>query len=86
VVLVPDSRRISQFRDTVSDQKGAFSFKKLPPGDYRILGWEELEPNQFQNPEFLAKYIARAETATLAAGDKKTFTLKPIPAAVTGRR
>ena len=86
VVLVPDSRRISQFHNTVSDQKGAFDFTNLPPGDYKLLAWEELEPNQFQDPEFLAKYIAKAETVRLMANDKKSFTLPAIPAAVTGRK
>ncbi len=86
VVLVPDSRRISQFHNAVSDQKGAFDFTNLPPGDYKLLAWEELEPNQFQNPEFLAKYIARAETVRLMANDKKSFSLPAIPAAVSGRK
>jgi protocatechuate 3,4-dioxygenase beta subunit len=86
VVLAPDSRRVSQFHDTVSDQKGGFEFKNLPPGDYKLLAWEEMEPNQFQNPEFLAKYIARAETVRLMANDKKTFSLPAIPAAVSGRK
>jgi protocatechuate 3,4-dioxygenase beta subunit len=86
VVLVPDSRRISQFHNTLTDQKGMFDFKNLPPGDYKLLAWEELEPNQFQNPEFLDKYISKAETVSLTANDKKVFSLKAIPAAVTGQK
>ena len=86
VVLVPDSRRISQFHDTVSDQNGGFDFQNLPPGDYKLLAWEELEPNQFQNPEFLAKYIARAETVRLMTNDRKKYTLPAIPATVSGRK
>ena len=80
VVLVPESRRLSQFRNLVTDQKGAFDFTKVPPGDYHILAWEELQPNQFQNPEFLAQYIARAEAVGLKAKDQKAFTLQAIPA------
>jgi len=78
-VLVPDSRRFSLFHSTVTDQKGMFDFKNLPPGEYKLLAWEELEPNQFENPEFLAKYIARAETVSLMENDKKVFSLKAIP-------
>ncbi len=86
VVLVPDSRRLSLFRDTVTDQKGAFDMNKIRPGDYKLLAWEELEPNQFQDPDFLAKYIAKGETVSLSANDKKTLVLHVIPASVTGRK
>lgn len=79
VVLVPDSRRHSQFHQLVADQNGMFDFKNLAPGDYKLLAWEELEPNQYENPEFLARYIGKAETVTLKANDKKVFAIKAIP-------
>ena len=79
VVLAPDSRKHSQFHQVISDQKGMFDFAKLPPGDYKLLAWEELEPDQFENPEFLAKYIGKAETVILKANDKKVFSIKAIP-------
>ncbi len=78
VVLVPDSRRFSEFHDAVTDQKGTFEFKNLPPGDFKLLAWETIEPNQFQNPEFLAKYIARGETVRLMANDRKTISVTAI--------
>lgn len=80
VVLVPDSRRLAQFHDTISDPKGQFHFADLPPGDYKLLAWEEMQPNQFQDPQFLTKYIAKAETVVLKANDKKSYSLKAIPA------
>jgi hypothetical protein len=79
VVLVPDSRKHSQFHQLISDQRGMFDFQKLPPGDYKLLAWEEIEPDQYENPEFLAQYIGKAETVILKANDKKVFSIKAIP-------
>ncbi|HWC96742.1 MAG TPA: carboxypeptidase-like regulatory domain-containing protein [Candidatus Sulfopaludibacter sp.] len=79
VVLAPDSRSHSLFRTAVADQKGMFDFKNLPPGDYKLLAWEEMEPGQYENPEFLAKYIGKAETVGLKANDQKVFSLKALP-------
>ena len=80
VVLVPDSRRYSLFKETKSGEKGSFSFKGVSPGDYKILAWTDIETGAYQDPEFLKRYESKAEKLSLKESDRKTLSLKAIPA------
>ncbi len=79
VVLVPESRRYSLFREARTDEKGLFSLKGVAPGDYKLLAWEDIEPDIWQDPEFLKKYESKAEVLSLKEGDRKTVQFKVIP-------
>jgi hypothetical protein len=85
VVLVPDSRKQYLFREIATSMSGAFSFRGVPPGDYKLLAWEEMEQGAYQDPEFLKKFEAKAEAVALKAGDRKTVSIKAIPAEATRR-
>jgi protocatechuate 3,4-dioxygenase beta subunit len=79
VALIPDSRVYLLYQSTFTDQQGAFSFKHITPGDYRVLAWEVVEPNAFQDPEFLKPFEGRAEAVSLKENDHKSITtLKSI--------
>jgi len=79
VVLVPDSRKYSLFKDARTGDNGSYTFKGIAPGDYKILAWEDIEPGAYQDPEFLKRYESKAEKLSLKAGDRKSVTLKLIP-------
>jgi hypothetical protein len=45
VALAPAERRRSdRYRDVVADQYGHFEIKGVPPGDYKVFAWEDVEP------------------------------------------
>jgi hypothetical protein len=80
VVLVPDSRRYSLFKEARTGDNGSYSFKGVPPGDYKILAWTDIETGVYQDPEFLKRYESKAEKLSLKESDRKTLSLKVIPA------
>lgn len=79
VALIPDSRRYLLYQSTQSDQNGAFSFPSVTPGDYKLLAWEQIEPNAFQDPDFLKPFEGRAEALSLKRNDRKSVTARAIP-------
>ncbi len=79
VVLVPDSRRYSLFKEATSDQTGAFSLRGVTPGEYKILAWEDIETGVYQDPDFLKRYESKAQAVSLKENDRKSVALKVIP-------
>jgi protocatechuate 3,4-dioxygenase beta subunit len=84
VVLIPQQkeRRDQQYytRNVAADQQGAFSFTGVPPGEYRIYAWEDVETGAWFDPDFLKSYDDKSESVTLREGDQKPVPLKLIPA------
>jgi len=78
VALIPDTRRYLLYQSTFTDQKGGFRFTGVTPGDYKILSWEDVEPNAFQDPEFVKPFEGRAEAVSLKENDHKGVSLKVI--------
>jgi len=79
VVLMPDSKRSSLYRETRTDQKGSFSFKGVAPGEYKALAWEDVETAAYKDPEYLNKVGSKAEALSLEEHGKKDASLKVIP-------
>jgi protocatechuate 3,4-dioxygenase beta subunit len=76
VVLIPSSRKWALFKEMTSDQNGRFQFKSVPPGDYKLIAWADIEPGAYQDPEFLKDYEGKAELLTLKENDRKMVTTK----------
>ncbi len=79
VALIPDSHRYPLYNTTFTDQNGAFEFKNVTPGDYKVLSWEDVEPGVFMDPEFVKPFEARGEALTIKNGEQKAVTVKVIP-------
>ena len=61
VVLVHDNGlryRVNE-KTTVSDASGRFEFQNVPPGNYRLFGWERVEPGAWQDPDFMRPFENR---------------------------
>jgi Carboxypeptidase regulatory-like domain len=59
----PNSRqRLVELRSTRTDANGGYSFRDIPPGDYRVLATYE-----YRNPDSAAMEIARATTLHIEA-------------------
>jgi hypothetical protein len=83
VVLVPDARhrdRPDLYKAQTTDQYGHFDFRGLPPGEYKLFSWEEVEDGAWQDPEFLKPVEGKGEKIELNESDQKTVTLTTIPA------
>lgn len=56
VVLLPDEsrrNRIDLNQSTVSDAAGRYRFDRVPPGNYRLFAWEDVEKEEWRNPTFM---------------------------------
>jgi len=71
VVLVPELKlraRRDRFFTSQTDQYGRYELKSVPPGEYRIFAWEDVEPGIWHDPEFLKGLKDEGEAVTVAAG------------------
>ncbi len=50
---------------TVTDSNGLFTFEGLPPGEYRVAGWENIDPGMAGIPDFHHQFDQRAATVKL---------------------
>jgi hypothetical protein len=84
VVAVPEARFRSHpehYRKAVSDQRGRFTLRGLPPGDYTLFAWESAEGEAYYNPEFLKGYEGQGKALRVKEGEHASVLLKAIPAA-----
>lgn len=66
-------------RTTRTDQDGRFTIKNLPPGEYRVLAWEEVDEQLVTDPEFRAHFDDKSATVKLSENSKTTSDLKLVP-------
>jgi Carboxypeptidase regulatory-like domain len=81
VALAPDAQRRSQahlFRSAVADQYGRYVLRGIPPGEYRLFAWEDVEPGAWLDPDFLSEYEKRGETVSVDERGRYTVQLKAI--------
>jgi hypothetical protein len=52
-------------RTAQTDANGQFKFASLPPGDYRIAAWEQIDPGLSTIPEFRIKFESNAAAVKL---------------------
>lgn len=81
VVLVPDASRRDQTRlysNTPSDPQGAFSLGSIPPGDYSLFAWRQIEDGIYFDPDFLRQYENQGKTIHVDPGAKLHVDLELI--------
>jgi hypothetical protein len=83
VFLIPDRHRDWRelFKGRTTDQAGKFTIQGIPPGDYKIFAWEDIQPFGFTDLEVLRQYEAQAKPVKIAEQSKETIEVKIIPAA-----
>lgn len=83
VVLVPDSGRRHRpdlFRSTVADDSGNFVLRGIPPGEYRLLAWEDVESGAWLDADFLRGFERSGETLSISERSRHKPQLKVIQA------
>jgi hypothetical protein len=69
VVLIPDARsRTDLYQTAVSDPSGRFRFNRVPPGQYKVFAWAEVDSGAWHDPEFISNYEGRGAAVVVAEG------------------
>ena len=61
---------------TITDQKGAFTINRVPPGDYLIIAVDNGVLEATQSVDFYDRLARMASRITVGTGEKKTVTLE----------
>jgi hypothetical protein len=83
VVILPPgqppfrSDRVAVFTTSAS---GQFELRGLPPGEYRVFAWEDVDPGAWFNTAFIGNYERDATRLTLGKGESREVELRVIPA------
>jgi hypothetical protein len=78
VALIPSLRRYSRYRETTTDQNGAFTITGVAPGEYKIYSWDQIETGAYQNAEWLKRYELKGRTLVAKPDVHETMALKVI--------
>ena len=82
VVLIPEPRLRLQthlYKTSFTDASGRFQIQGIPPGDYTVLAWVNVESGAWEDPDFIKLYEGRGERIHLDNAAKNTVQLKVIP-------
>jgi hypothetical protein len=83
VVLVPerDRGRTDLYKTTAADAAGHFTFRNIPPGDYRVFGWEALESYAYFDRELLRRVESQSVPVHVSESAASNITVNVIAAA-----
>jgi protocatechuate 3,4-dioxygenase beta subunit len=62
-----------------ADDAGAFHFRSLPPADYRVAAWEDLDDDLADYPAFRARFESQAVGVSIAQRGHQQVEVKAIP-------
>jgi len=82
VTLVPDMNHRNQERlyaTAMSDFNGHFVLQSIPPGNYSLFVWEQIDNGAYMDPEFLRSYEDRGKTAQVDPRSRVHVDLELIP-------
>jgi len=80
VLLLPDLRsRNELYRTTNTDASGRFHFDHIPPGDYKLFSWEEVEDGALYDPDFMMSNKNRGTPVHISEGRAETARIEVIP-------
>jgi len=82
VVLVPDTaRRVrpDQYRTAISDEDGNYSLRGIPPGEYKIFAWQNVEPYGFMDANYINGYDLFGFPVNIPPSATGTLPVRLIP-------
>ena len=80
VVLVPDLHRERRelYKTVTSDAAGSFVFRGIPPGDYKVFAWDDLDPYEYFDDKFISQFDGFS-AVHVSESEQQTLDVKLIP-------
>ncbi len=82
VVLVPDPPRRDRddlYKVAHTDAMGAFTLDGIAPGSYKVFAWENVENEEYRDPDFMKQYEDQGQSVDVAASGRQNLRLQVIP-------
>jgi hypothetical protein len=78
-VLVPNVRnRTDLYRAAATDSSGHFHVDQIPPGDYKMFAWSDVEEDAWFDPDFIRNFENEGRPIRVAEGNAEQVQLKAI--------
>jgi hypothetical protein len=80
VVLVPASarKRMTLYQSVVTGSDGKFRMQGIPPGDYKVFAWDDIETGAWANAEFIRPYESRGRAVRVSENSNEAMVLNVI--------
>jgi 5-hydroxyisourate hydrolase-like protein (transthyretin family) len=80
IVLVPTNarKRMALYQALVTGGDGKFRFQEIPPGDYKLFAWEDIETGAWANAEFMRPYESRGRAVRVSESSREEVQLNVI--------
>ena len=82
VALIPGGahrQRVDLIQNVRTNAEGRFRFEHVPPGDYSVYSWEDIEPTAWMNSDFMKDFENRGRPVHIDAGVRQTISVEVIP-------
>lgn len=82
VAIVPyggQRQRADLYRNASTDEAGRFQIRGIPPGDYLIFAWEDIEEGRWRDPEFIRRNEAAGKPVRIIELGRESVELTAIP-------
>jgi hypothetical protein len=85
VGLVPASLsargfRMDMYKTTSTDAAGRFEVRGLPPGEYKLFSWEDVDKAAIIDHDFMSLHENSGKSVQVGEGEKPAVELTVIPA------
>jgi uncharacterized surface anchored protein len=61
-----------------TDENGMLSLRGLEPGSYRLVAWEDIDPDQLWDPDFLSRFANEGKSVKLDASGHEAVQLTAV--------
>jgi hypothetical protein len=81
VVLIPDPSRRQRFelyRTSTTDSSGRATLLNIPPGNYSLFAWTDIEANAWQDSDVMRQYEDRGAAVTVTESSKASAVVTAI--------
>ena len=77
VALIPaDGKGAS--RSVISGPRGAFHVTGVPPGEYKLMAWDDVGRDDLENPDFIKRFESHSTPVKLSANGTATESIRVI--------
>jgi protocatechuate 3,4-dioxygenase beta subunit len=82
LALVPgggNRQRTDLYRAVWSDEAGRFRFQGIPPGDYSLFAWEDIDEGLWRDPDFVRRNEAAGRPIRVNENSRETIEIRALP-------